>query len=66
MVFMGDKLVGAEFRKLKRGENVFNGGATTGDRVDKRRQRLDSVHQIGLASHLQEILTLVDDGLYGG
>jgi len=66
MVFMGDKVVGAEFRKSEKWENVFNGGATTGGRMDKRRLRLDSARQIGLRSHPHEILTLVDDGLYGG
>jgi len=41
MVFMGDKVVGAEFRKSE-GGNVFNGGATTSGRMDKRRPPLYS------------------------
>jgi len=52
--------------KIGKGENVFNGGATTGCRMDKRRPRLDSARQRGLMSHPHEILTVVDDGLYGG
>jgi len=46
--------------------NVFNGGATTSSRKDQRTPRLDSARQIGLRSHHHGILTLVDDGLYGG
>ena len=47
-------------------ENVFNGGDTTSGRKDKRRAQLDSARRIGLRSHPQEILTVVDDGLSGG
>ena len=50
----------------RKGGNVFNGGAMTGGRIDKWRPRLDSAHQIGLSSGPHTILTLVDDGLYGG
>ena len=56
MVFMGDKVVGLEFRKSEKWENVFNGRATTGGRMDKRRLQLDSKRQIGLKSHPHEIL----------
>jgi len=47
-------------------ENVFNGGATTSGRIDKRRPQLDSARQIGSKSHPHEILTVVGDGLSVG
>jgi len=50
----------------RKGENVFNGGATTSGRMDKGRPQLDSARQIGLSSHPHEILTLVDHCLSGG
>jgi len=51
--------------KIGKGENVFNGKATTSGRMDKRRPRLDSPRQIGLSSHPHEILTLVDEVFNG-
>jgi len=47
-------------------ENVFNGGATTSDRMDKWRPQLDSARQIcpGCMSH--EALTVVVDVSTGG
>ena len=65
MVFMGDKVVGAEFRKSEKWENVFKGGATTGGRMDKRRPQLDSAHRIGLRSLLKNLLTVVLMGFMG-
>jgi len=47
-------------------ENVFDGGATTSGRIDKRRLQLDSPRRVGLKSHPHEILTVVGDGLSAG
>jgi len=43
-----------------------NGAAPTSGRMDKRRPRLDSARRICLGSTSHEVLTIVDDGLYGG
>jgi len=65
MVFMGDKVVGAEFRKLERWENVFNGGATTSGRMDKQRPQLGSARRIGLGSMPHESFDCSVDGFMG-
>jgi len=65
MVFMGDKVVGAEFRKSEKWENVFNGGATTRCRMDKQGLQLDSPRRIGLGSTPHESSDCRVDGLYG-
>ena len=66
MVFLRDKLVGAEFRKLEKWENVFNGGRTTSGRVDKQRPQLDSTRRICLGSGPHKSSDCSVDGLYGG
>jgi len=66
MVFLRDKLVGAEFRKSEKWENVFNGGRKTSGRVDKQRLQLDSTCQICLGSAPHESSDCSVDGLYGG
>ena len=50
MVCMGDKVVGAEFRKSEKWENVFNGRATTSGRMEKWRPQVDSARRIGPGS----------------
>ena len=65
MVFMGDKRVGRN-SEIGNGENVFNGGATTGGRMDKRRPQVDSARQIGLRSQPRESSDCSVDDLYGG
>jgi len=52
--------------KIRKWENVFNGGATTSGRMDKRRPRMDSACRIGLRSHPHESSDCRVDGLYGG
>jgi len=47
---MGDKVVGAEFRKSEKWENVFNGRATTSGRMEKWRPQVDSARRIGPGS----------------
>jgi len=47
--------------KIRKWENVFNGGATTSGCIDKCRPRLDSMHQIGLRCLSYEVLTVVVD-----
>jgi len=66
MVFLWDKLVGAEFRKSERWENVFNGRRTTSGRVDKQRPQLDSARRICLGSAPHKSSDCSVDGLYWG
>jgi len=47
-------------------ENVFNGSATTSGRIEKRRLRLDSGHQIRPRCIPHEVLTVVVDVSTGG
>jgi len=65
MVFMGDKVVGG-IPKIGKGENVFNGGTTTGGRMDKWRPQLDSARQIGLRRVPHEVLRVLVDAPTGG
>ena len=50
----------------RKGENVFNGGATTSGRMDKGRPQLDSARRIGLRSYPHEFSDCSFDSLYGG
>ena len=52
--------------KIGKWENVFNGGATTGGRMDKQKPRLDSARQIGLRRVPHEVLRVVVDAPTGG
>jgi len=47
--------------KIRKWENVFNGGATTSGCIDQWRPQLDSMHQIGLRCLCHEVLTVVVD-----
>ena len=52
--------------KIGKGENVFNGGATTSGRMDERRPLLDSACQMCLRCMSHEVLTVVIDVSTGG
>ena len=56
----------AQFRKSENEENIFNGRATTSDRMDKWRLQRYSLHQIGLGAPLTKFLTAVAACQRGG
>jgi len=52
--------------KVRKWETVFNGGVTTGGRMDKWRPWLDSARQIGLRRIPHKVLRVVVDVPTGG